>query len=463
MGKRSRRRVRDGVQPPKQRPARTQGGRSEDPSAVDGGTLLGLVERQFRSVLDQFDRGEGVRAEPGLERLAGWWTDGVGRVANLSPGVVPALVCSYLCGEIEHVWASGWQPADVPRLVARHLGPKHAHLVVQAIAEEAETYRTGRQTLPSWLAQLEEIGAIVEWSPATDHLMQLGQEFGLDSRGVLRVAFDLLVVLHRLPELPKFCPPPSEWGRSAAFDAALAWRQRNGQVDVRYLERIRSLLAKAESTEFEEEAESFTAKAQELMTRHAIDAALLSAHAAGRQAGELPTGIRIGVDDPYAQAKAVLLARIAEASRCRAVWSKELGFTTVLGFEGDLTSVEMLYTSLLLQARKAMVRSGEMGKWARSRSFRQSFLVAYATRIGSRLADVTETVLADAGEEQRSAFLPVLAERTRIVDDLRDEAFGNLEQCGLSANDHLGWVAGTAAADVAEISRGPLMEERASA
>jgi hypothetical protein len=313
------------------------------------------------------------------------------------------------------------------------------------------------------LAQLDGIDAVVEWSPATDHLMHLGEEYGVDSRGVLRIAFELLVLLHHLPELPKFCPPPSEWGRSAAFDAALGWRHRNGEVDVRYLERIRSLLAKAESTEFEEEAELFTAKAQELMTRHAIDAALLSAHAAGRRAGELPTGMRVGVEDPYAQAKAVLLARIADASRCRAVWSKEFGFSTVLGFESDLTSVELLYTSLLLQARRAMVRSGEMGKWARSRSFRQSFLVAYATRIGSRLAEVTETVLADAGEDQRNAFLPILAERTRLVDDLRDEAFGNLEECGLSANDHLGWVAGTAAADAAEISRGPLVEERASA
>ncbi|MGO9028183.1 MAG: DUF2786 domain-containing protein [Acidimicrobiales bacterium] len=463
MGRRSRKRVRDGLQPPKQRHVHVNGARNGVPGTVGGADLVRLVERQFRSALDRFDRGEETQAEQGLVQLAGWWTDGVGRRANETPGLVPALVCSYLCGEIEQVWGRGWQPADVPRVVERHLGPKHSRLVVQAIAEEAETYRTRRQTLPSWLAQLAEIDAVVHWSPAVDHLTDLGKEYGLDRLGVLRTAFELLVTLHHLPDIPQLCPPPSEWGRSAALDAALAWRHRNGEVDVRYLQRIRSLLAKAESTEFEEEAESLTAKAQELMTRHSIDAALLSAHAAGRRAGELPTGMRVGVDDPYAQAKAFLLAEIGNASRCRTVWSRDFGFATVLGFESDLTSVEVLYTSLLLQARRAMMRTGDMGKKARSRSFRQSFLVGFAARIGQRLAEAAETALSDVGNEQGNGFLPVLAERSRLVDDLRNEAFGNLQQCSLSANDNAGWAIGAAAADVAEISRGPLIEERATA
>ena len=36
------------------------------------------------------------------------------------------------------------------------------------------------------------------------------------------------------------------------------------------LERVRALLAKAESTTFPEEADALTAKAQQLMTRHAL-------------------------------------------------------------------------------------------------------------------------------------------------------------------------------------------------
>lgn len=401
--------------------------------------------------------------DPDLAVLAGWWEDGIGREANTSPGLVPALVCSYLCGEIEQVWRRGWQPADVARVVGRHLGPKSAQLVVQSIAEEAETYRSNRQTLASWSAQLDEIGAELRWSPAMDHLAHLGIELGLDRRGMLQTAFELLVMLHHLPDIPRFCSPPSELGRSSALDAAVTWRHQNDQVDVRYLERIRALLAKAESTEFEEEAESLVAKAQDFMTRHSIDAALLSAHAAGMRSGERPTGKRIGVEDPYAQAKMHLLSGIGNASRCRTVWSKDFGLATVLGFEGDLTSVELLYTSLLLQARNSMTRTGEMGRRARSRSFRQSFLVGFATRIGRRLEEAANITISDGRAEQGSGFLPVLAERSRRVDDLRNETFGDLQQCRSHANDNAGWAMGIAAADLAEISRGPQIDERVTA
>jgi hypothetical protein len=322
------------------------------------------------------------------------------------------LVCSYLCGAIEQVWGRGWQPADVSRVVDRHLGPKHAHLVVQSIAEEAETYRSDRQTLASWSAQLDEIGAELRWGPAVDHLTHLGIDLGLDRRAVLQTAFELLVMLHHLPDVPQFCPPPSEWGHSSALDAAVTGRRQNDQVDVRYLERIRALLAKAESTKFEAEAESLVAKAQDLMTRHAIDAAPLSAHTAGMRSGERPTGMRIGVEDPYAQAKVHLLSEIGNASRCRTVWSKDFGF---------------------------------------------------ATRIGRRLREAANTTISDVREEQGSGFLPVLAERSRMVDDLRNETFGALQQCRSSANDHAGWAMGIAAADLAEISRGAQIDEKATA
>ena len=42
-------------------------------------------------------------------------------------------------------------------------------------------------------------------------------------------------------------------------------------MDEKKLSRVRALLAKAESSSFPEEAEALSAKAQELMTRHALD------------------------------------------------------------------------------------------------------------------------------------------------------------------------------------------------
>jgi hypothetical protein len=270
-------------------------------------------------------------------------------------------------------------------------------------------------------------------------------------------------MLHHLPSVPVLCPPPTAWDRSAALDLAVAWRSRTGSGESRPLERIRALLAKAESTEFDEEAEALTAKAQELMTRHSIDAALLAAHAAGRRAREEPVARRIGVDDPYAQAKAFLLAQIAEAATCRVVWSKSFGFSTVFGFEGELASVELLYTSLLLQARTAMVRSGELGRRAKSRSFRQSFLVGFASRIGHRLKESADVATSDALREHGDQLLPVLADRSRAVDELRNGAFPDSEGLELSAPDSSGWAVGQAAADLAVIARGPILEDKATA
>ena len=196
------------------------------------------------------------------------------------------------------------------------------------------------------------------------------------------------------------------------------------------------------------------------MTRHAIDDALLAAHRTGKRSGEQPSAVRIGIDDPYSQAKATLLAVIGEASQCRSVWSKGFGFSTVFGFTGDLASVELLYTSLLLQARSAMVRAGDQGKRARSRSYRRSFLLGFADRIGRRLEEAASSAVADAVEERGSAFLPVLADRSCRVEEFCNEAFPDVTENRISRADWAGWASGVAAADAAVIARGPSIPDR---
>src|SRR5207249_4905921 len=160
--------------------------------------------------------------------------------------------------------------------------------------------------------------------------------------------------------------------------------------------RVRALLAKAESTTFPDEADALTAKAQQLMARHAIDRAMLDA---GDPADVV--GRRLPVDDPYAGAKSYLLSEVAEASRCRAVWSGSLGFSTVFGFPADVEAVELLHMSLLVQATTAMVAAGAppAPRRYRCRAFRQSFLVAFATRIGQRLRDAAAAGVTEAEHE----------------------------------------------------------------
>ena len=180
-----------------------------------------------------------------------------------------------------------------------------------------------------------------------------------------------------------------------------ARRRRDTEpADERLLGKIRALLAKAEATEFAEEAEALSARAQELMAKYSIDHALLAAETGRRRT---PGGRRIAVDNPYEAPKASLLQTVAQANRCRVVWSKELGLVTVIGFPADLDAVELLFTSLLVQANSAMLRAGAKrdayGR-SRTRAFRQSFLVSYAIRIGERLSEATGHAEQQAAAEQ---------------------------------------------------------------
>ena len=215
LGRRSRKRIRSGLQPPTQPRARSQ------PVEMDE-----RIENVFVQALERFDFGQGNQAAPELAALAGWWTEGAGRSACAPAGLVPELVCAYQCREIHQTWERGWQPADIRRLVARRMSPNHVHLAVRAIAEESEPYRSRQRVLPAWLDQLDEIGAVLLWDPATDHLAQFAEERKLSREALLRTAFELIAMLHRLPTIPLLVPPPSEWDHSAALDAALAWRRK---------------------------------------------------------------------------------------------------------------------------------------------------------------------------------------------------------------------------------------------
>jgi hypothetical protein len=221
-------------------------------------------------------------------------------------------------------------------------------------------------------------------------------------------------------------------------------------LDARMLARVRALLAKAESTEFDEEAEALTAKAQELIARHAIDEALL--HSAG-DVGE-PSVRRVPVDDPYADAKASLLAQAAGANRCRVVYSADFGWVTAFGYEGDLDAVELLTASLLAQATSAMARHGprrDASGRSRTRSFRRSFLFGFAHRIGQRLREAADAQVAAATASDRGRLLPVLSARDDRLRAAVEAAFPELDHRTTAVSHAGGWAAGQAAAELADL------------
>ncbi|MFI5977885.1 DUF2786 domain-containing protein [Streptomyces sp. NPDC051452] len=314
---------------------------------------------------------------------------------------------------IAAAWRRGWQPADVIRFVRRELDKPHVRLAAALV--RAQTGRD-RPRGPRWTAQLEALPG----DPAP----------GADRFAYATVVLELYRLLLRLPALE----PLEEESRRAPGPAAS-----------RMLTRIRALLAKAEATGYPEEAEALSAKAQELMARHSVDEALIAAEA---PAPDAPGACRIGVEPPYEQAKAVLLDAVATANHCRAVWNEALGFSTVVGFEADLEAVELLYTSLLVQATHTMTRAEaaqRAGGRKRTKTFRQSFLAAYAHRLGDRLAAVAET-------QVTRDLLPVLATRAIAVTGHMERMFPETTTTRLrGVSDAAGWTEGTAAADRAQV------------
>ena len=378
----------------------------------------------------------------------------VERLAERRPVAVAAEVGVHLEQQVRFCWEHGWQPLDFDRAARRELGKTEAGLLRAVIAAEAAGYEElGSRVAPGWMSQLERIGATRAWEDQhRPYLLQLGVAWP----EVLASAVRVMGFLFGLPVIERLVDPPSRWRKGGAAVAA-------GSLPASVLERVRALLAKAESTTFDAEADAFTAKAQELMARHRIDRAVIAAR--GESRADEPVGRRVGLDDPYVEAKAALLATIAGANGSRAVWSKNMGFSTLFGFASDLDAIEELFTSLLVQVAAALRREGSKHDRAgRSRTtrFRRSFLVAFATRIGQRLREAVDATVDAVSDETGTALVPVLASRDEAVRAAADAAFPEAGAFSPAASDGEGWYAGTLFGDRADLALGPELAQRSA-
>ncbi|GAA2361503.1 DUF2786 domain-containing protein [Dactylosporangium salmoneum] len=386
----------------------------------------------MKSQIDALVHGA-VDYEDGLDRLA------VAPAADVDPALFAALAEA-----AGRVFRGGWQPVELHRVVVRRGGtdrPLLGRALVDAVAAHLRGFpRKGVDE--RWLAQADELEAAVWWGADDRYVTELAARHRRDRISAIDDLLGLLRVLAELPPIEVLVPPPGSAPR----------RVSAAHVDVRLLDRVRALLAKAESTSYPAEAETYTAKAQELVARHSIDEALLAGRG-GPDATVVPFARRIGVDHPYEGEKASLLSAVAEANRCHTVWSPDHGFTTVFGFDADIDAVDLLYTSLLVQANRAMAKSeppgGKAGR-ARLKAFRQSFLVAYAVRIGERLARVAEAAIEAAPEQ--ADLLPVLRSRDEQVRETMAKVFPRtVRGRGSRVDSREGWESGREAADRATL------------
>jgi hypothetical protein len=413
--------------------------RAKGPSAQE------LVAAAASRALNALAHGLPEQLLESVEALAGQGP-GPGWDATVSRELV-----SYLSTAVTGAWRHGWQPAELVRHVSREKSDAHALMATDMIAHEMRSYAAATVD-DRWRAQLVALGTEVGWG-SDDAYLGRWRELGNSPQGILITTVELLFLLGNVPVLPQLCPLPGTVRPGAAARPSGAAGQER-PADDRMLGKIRALLAKAESTEFAEEAEALSARAQELMAKYSIDHALLAAEA-GRK--DDPASRRLPVDNPYEGPKTQLLDEVAKANRCRAIWYKNLGMSAVIGFPADLDAVELLFTSLLVQANTAMLLAGakrdQYGR-SRTRAFRQSFLMSYAFRIGERLTGAAgDAERQVAAETPGRNLLPVLAARHQAVDDAVDELFGG----GLSyhrsgrVSDSEGWYSGRAAADTAAL------------
>ena len=371
----------------------------------------------------------------GAATLPGARATDLRRLAQRPPRVALAAADRVAHTLTTHLWHRGWQPRELHRQARIQCqGPATRLLEIAVVADLDRLLAGEAQLHPEWAAQAMEV---VEADPDAT----AGWVGSRPPTAQYAAVAEALGVLSRLPSLDVLLPPPGT--------VALPGRSASSGGDP-MLDRVRHLLAKAESTEFEAEAVALTEKAQELITRHALDQALLSAD--GDDVGREPTSVRIAVDPPYADAKAVLLETVATASRCRAFALTGLALEVVVGHAYDLRAVELLFTSLLVQAQHALAEAGRAaspGSHPRGQAFRSTFLLAYARRIGERLAAVNEHVVG------AHPLLPVLRADEEAVEAFLHERFGDLHSSPVrGGGSAAGWASGTIAADLARLTAG---------
>ncbi|MFI5837084.1 DUF2786 domain-containing protein [Micromonospora sp. NPDC051300] len=188
------------------------------------------------------------------------------------------------------------------------------------------------------------------------------------------------------------------------------------------LSKVRKLLAQAEDPACTPaESATFMAKATELIARYGVDRALLAA----REPAADPVGDRVvEVIAPYARDKAGLLAAVADPLRCRCVRRREgNGFAMHLfGFASDLERVELLFTSLLVQAAHGLAGAA-VPVGHHPAAFRRTWLAGFAQVVAERLRAAEAGAVAESGVPSVAL---VLADRSDRVQRRLAEVYPRL-------------------------------------
>ncbi len=319
--------------------------------------VAAAIGAAVQAVCDGSADAHGRHLDPlAIEREPGW-TEAVSRA-----------LAGYLRASVSAAWQRGWQPAELARHFGRELSADHAAMVADMIAAEMLGY-AGATVDARWAAQVGR---------ARGGRARAGAPGGGATRSTSAPGTRSAAMPSSSPSSPprsrrctssSICRPwrscsrcPAPPGRSPRQTRPPqpgrppAPRPRLAPADERMLSRIRALLAKAESTEFARGGGG------PVGPRAGADGQVQhrprAAGGAGRERAETPGGRRIAVDNPYEAAEGDPAADRRGGQPLPRRLVQGVGLVTVIGFPADLDAVELLFTSLLVQANTAMLRTG---------------------------------------------------------------------------------------------------------
>jgi hypothetical protein len=192
--------------------------------------------------------------------------------------------------------------------------------------------------------------------------------------------------------------------------------------------KIAGLLAKAEGTDNPIEAETFMAKAEELMLKHGIDRAKLEAKPGSKREDIVQVRIHIKNGHGYGIAMKQVAFSVAPSFSVRCLQSSMYNgdiMVWLIGYKSDVDQAQTLATSLMEQSRTQALH---WWKTEGKASFpyytdndaylaRREFIFAFASGVRGRLEETRNRVADEAG----TGTALVLVERLQQVSNWMDE------------------------------------------